>query len=432
MRWWNSTWLPNVPDDPVPICIETDDHRLVAGNIERDPANPTRCKVVMPDAPWPNGPFGATVTVRTDAWQGAARWTLMPYGHVDVEADTPMELEPSARFPPDAKRDPLGPKEPDDPGFGNVYYDLPPEWFTQPGTNPVARDLDLIRGDAFTFMTGWAPQDVNPICNFAWLQFIGQNTNFDMRMWYTPLLVKYPDDVIDRFLADYAVWYTHLLISRYDESMDRVEAVAAKARAHGLYVFYFDMDPVAYAYLTSRKAVDAIVVGLEANKWPDGVVDDCVNTACDLVRGTDMRVWMHFLSTGGPHNKQQWGIEDYIPWWADKAARGVTGLLYETYMTYQPDPDYTVDMGADPNQLGDSAGKMGAMAGYARRGLFSANPNLKFCHCETWSAPPFYGHTDDLFASRRNYEMVCCPSDGVMGPVAGYFNGARLPNGGVF
>lgn len=92
MRWWNTTWNPEVPDGAICISVITDDNRQVPAFVEK--ASDNRARVKMPDD-FANGPFGANITVMTPNWSGKARWTLPAYGQGDVEADTELTLEPS-------------------------------------------------------------------------------------------------------------------------------------------------------------------------------------------------------------------------------------------------------------------------------------------------------------------------------------------------
>lgn len=325
---------------------------------------------------------------------------------------------PVSRWPNSMPRAPLLPKEADDED-GRVYDTRPREFFVLPGAEPRHAHVDLIRGDAFTYLTPFAPSDINPICDTAWLVSIGQNTNFGNRMWYTPLLPLYPGDVQDAFLADYAKYNTHLLLQG---SLDRgrVRATCEKARAAGLYAFVFDWDVATFRDLAD--VIAGAVIGLEVDKIGPaaiaaGDLDALIAETCTVCVPKGIRVWLHFTSSGGPRHEQHWAFPipgtSYTNWWAQNDRLGVTGLMYESWMDYQGRMD--------------SAGKMGAMMFYARQGLHYSSKCL-LCACEIMSAPPFMGLVDGPFAWRRAAEMVCCPNGGIAGMagVTGSFNGGMV------
>lgn len=322
----------------------------------------------------------------------------------------------SFKFPRDGSaRASLLPGEAGD-DFGDVYIDPPPEFYAQAGARPQAAHVDLIRGDAFTYVTPFAPADINPACDTAWLVSIGQNTNFGNRMWYTPLLPLYPGDVQDAFLADYAKYNTHVMLQgSLDQALVRV--TCQKARAAGLYAFVFDWTAATFSSLAD--CIDGAIIGLEVDKMGSGRIaagelDALIADTCAVCVPKGIRVWLHFTSSGGPSHVQHWafpsGGMSYTNWWEQNDRLGVAGLMYESFM------DYNGDM--------DSAGKMGAMMFYARQGLHFSS-NCLICACEIMSAPPFMGLVDGPFAWRRSAEMVCCPNGGIdnMAGVAGSFNG---------
>lgn len=347
------------------------------------------------------------------------RYTLPPVnGSIEGDfmgtATSTLPLEPSTSpFPrPGSTREPLLPGETGDE-FGQVYIAPPPEFYLQPGAAPQSANVNLIRGDAFTYVTPFAPEEVNPICTTGWLESIGQNTNFGNKMWYTPLLPLYPGDVQDAFLADYAKYNTHLMIQG-SLNQSEVRVTCLKARQNGLYAFIFDWE--AQTFIDLSDCIDGAIIGLEVDKIgsdriANGDLDRIISDTCSACVPRGIKVWIHFTSSGGPAHVQHWAFPvpgmSYTDWWAQNDHLGVTGLMYEAW-------ENTVEE--------DSAGKMGAMMFYARQGLaFSSNCLL--CACEIMSVPPFYGEVDGPFSWRRAAEMVCCPALPGMKGVAGSFNG---------
>lgn len=413
------------------IRCTTDASVQVPVYVFTDPINSFRMGVVFPD----NGEFPVEVAGNFEyAMPGYAvlkfRATI-PAAHVAREGDyngdkgnSTLPLVPSTLpFPqPDSQRDPLLPVEAGDE-FGNVSSTFPPEFLSIPGAEPQAANVDLIRGDAYTYTTPFAPSDINPLCDTAWLQSIGQNTNFGNRMWYTPLLPLYPSDVQDAFLADYSKYNTHLMLQG-SLPIGLVRATCVKAKQYGLYVFVFDW--VSQTFLNLLEVIDGAIIGLEVDKIgsdriADGELDGVIAETCAACVPKGVRVWLHFTSSGGPNHVQHWafpsGGMSYTDWWAQNDRLGVTGLMYQAW-------DNTFEE--------DSAGKMGAMMFYARQGLHFSS-NCLVCACEIMSVPPFYGEEDGPFAYRRSTEMVCCSNGGIpnMVGVAGSFNGPRKWDGRV-
>lgn len=411
------------PDGGTPINLTGS---LVMDNGVTIPGAPTAPGVLSFQVPDGSVGIGGNATVQCD---GSKPWTnrivtdTIHGGPLII--DTQVRLEPiKVPFPhPDSQRDALLPVESGDE-YGNVSDTFPPEFLALPGAEPQFAHIDLIRGDAFTYETPFAPRDINPLCDFAWLQSIGQNTNFGERMWYTPLLPLYPGDVQDAFLADYSRYNTHLLLQG-SLDLGLVRATCEKAKAVGLYVCVFDWD--AGTFTTLLDVIDLAIIGLEVDKIGSaaiaaGELDATIATACARCVPKGIRVWLHFTSSGGPTHDQHWAFPvpgmSYTDWWAQNDRLGVAGLMYESWMTYGGDMD--------------SAGKMGAMMFYARQGLHYSSKCL-LCACEIMSAPPFMDKVNGPFAWRRATEMVCAPNGGVPGMVgvAGSFNGARKWEGSV-
>lgn len=351
----------------------------------------------------------------------------MPPDNTQQELGVVIEMEPSAgNFPrPDSDREPLLPVEPGDE-YGNVSDTFPPEFLALPGAEPQYAHIDLVRGDAFTYETEWTAESINPICNTAWLQSIGQNTNFGNKMWYVPLLPLYPKDVQIAFYADYVRFNTHILFQAGDMDLNLVKTACDLAHAAGIeYVFVFSWE--AQDFINLQDHINGAIIGLEVNKIGSdaiaaGVLDQTIKDTCTVCVPKGIRVWLHFTSNGGEDHVQSWAYPipgmSFTNWWAQNDQLGVAGLMYESWM------DYNGDM--------DSAGKMAAMMFYARQGLHYSS-NCLVCACEIMSAPPFMGKVDGDFAYRRSTEMICASNGGVPGMVgvAGSFNGPKKWNGSV-
>lgn len=349
----------------------------------------------------------------------------MPPDNTQMELGVIIEMEPSAANFPDraVDRAELPPQEPDDEN-GKVYGVLPPEFLALPGADPIAANIDLHRADAFSYQTTWTAESVNPICTTAWLQSIGQNTNFGNTMWYTPLLPLYPMDVQLAFYADYSRFFTHIMLQgSLDPALVRASCLAA--HASGLWAFVFDWNAQTFANLSD--CIDGAIIGLEVDKIgaaaiAAGQLDATIAATCAACVPNGIRVWLHFTASGGPDHVQHWAFPvppmSFTDWWAQNQRLGVTGFLHQAYENTGEE---------------DSAGKMGAMMFYARQGLAtasSANPSLKpllVSACEILSVRPFYGLVDGPYAWRRATEMVCCPNNGTpfMPGVCGGWNGAR-------
>jgi hypothetical protein len=308
---------------------------------------------------------------------------------------------------------------------GQVYGTVPHEFFALPGARPQKGDIRLIRGDAFTFMTQKSPWEINPALTLDWLVSIGQNTNFDGKMVYTPLVPLYPMDWQIAFMKEYRVNNTHLLIQGSFVDQSIVDATVTLARSMGVWAVVFDTNAQRLVDRINRGMVDFPVLGLEVNNEldPQGILDAITNVA-PLAKAKGLPFGLHFTSTGGPDKEHSYAFPvppmDYIPWWTMIQRMGVTHLLYEAWMTYGGDMD--------------SAGRMGSFMFYARVVLCQAsrlNPDLPpvlLCAAEIMSAPPFMGKVDAFFSHRRAAEMLGCPNTGYddMPGVCGSLNGGMF------
>lgn len=343
-------------------------------------------------------------------------------------------------FPrPGSDRAPLPPPEASDES-GKVYVDLTPEFLAQPGATPPTFSPLLIRCDGYAFKLRRPASDYDPSCTIDWLESIGQNTNEGGTVLYQPLLVMYPPKAQDGILDDYATYNTHGLFSEHSQGSAAVRALLKKARAAGISPQYHDLVIDRFEDLASDHAMDHAIIGLEADLKlgnHNGQLDDLIRRVCAVCVPKGIPVWIHLSSTGGPTHKQNWacpppGVE-YVDWWEMLHLLGVTGLKGETWMWARRGirPDEDPFSAQDDAWGGDSAGKMGAMIGYSRRGLQVASarhpdrPPLLYCQSETWSMPRFYGWTDTAFPLRRSRHLLACPEPGCPG-IAGSDSGGMV------
>jgi hypothetical protein len=85
----------------------------------------------------------------------------------------------------------------------------------------------------------------------------------------------------------------------------------------------------------------------------------------------------------------------------------------------------------------DSAGKQGAMLYYARQrvklGLIGGNgnpaPDSEVIIHECMATNELYGECTEEGGCLKTYELLCCPQGVTNGPVMGFGNGGRMPNG---
>lgn len=416
-RWWNTTWTPQVPAGVICIAVVTDDGRKVPALVEPDPGNANRARVILPNDPFPGGPFGATVTVRADGWEGAARWTLPAYGEVNREAETPLKLEPSvAPFPPaDLIAPDIRPFDTTD-GQGNLVHTvLPPEALAV--AYPPVRDVDYPRGDFGGVTTPLAPPFVP-----------GANTT-PPNMWMTYLLPLYVglrmpngDDCVDYFLAWYLrLGYTHLHLARIDSAIGGLLDVAQRAKRLGLFVTYWaalssdsrmsgwnDYDAVALPALEAlvdAKAVDIPIVGGEVNRImdPEPLISIVTQLGVWLRSHGVTRLGLHFTSNYGSYEPSG---ADRAAWWRQMASLGVTHLCWQ----------------ADPNQ---TAGMMGAMLYEAR--LYVRDCGVKVVAFETIAENQLYGRASETDGRRIGWELACTTRlDPSFPPVYGAMNGLPL------
>lgn len=452
---------PFIPDDMrvivwqdgAPLDINGLPKRLAA-NVIWDASNAGRSRLDLYDAGTPGMAFNALISAlkngaclrlpfRCDMPTGTME-SVPPPQHPCVDPCPFPNMEPTSdsfSYPrPDSGFDaPLGELEPGD-DFGNTYRDFPDDFRAQEGMNPKKATRRLIRADAFAFKMRQPASAFDPACDIAFLQSIGQNTNENGTVLYTALLPLYSRAAQVGILKDYRRNNTQINLAVQNGDLVGFRACAALSRANGLFVNLVSLDAGEIQNLAADKSIDTVTIGYEADLKvgnSGGQLDALIAAACAVCVPLDIDVWIHLSSTGGPDHKQNWacpqpGVE-YNDWWVMNHRMGVTGLKGETWMNSGPpglQPGQDPFAGEGSAWSGDSAGKMGAMFGYSRRGIQTASvetpdrPPLLFCVSETWSEPRFYGYTSAAFALRRSRELMACPEPGCP-PLAGCESGTQ-------
>lgn len=441
-----------VSQDSGPLDINKLPKRILA-NIVWDATNAGRSRLDFFETGLPGLAFNVTIWAKVGGQTyelsfrcdlpGGVMEAVAPPTHPCIDPTPFPNMSGSSvsfSFPrPDSGFDaPLGDLEPGDE-FGNTYKDFPPEFLAQPGVNPKKAALNLIRCDAYAFKMRQPALAFDPNCTQAWLESIGANTNENGTVLYQPMIVMYSDAAQDGILKDYRRNHTHGLIGEYSQGMAAVRKTSAKMHANGLWVQYHDLIAERFEDLASDKSMDIAIVGLEADLKlgnQNGELDALLRRVCAACVPKGIPVWVHLSSTGGPNHKQNWACPvpgvDYTDWWEMLHLMGVTGLKGETWMWARRGINPGEDLFSAKGDAwdGDSAGKMGAMFGYSRRGLQAASarhperPPLLFCASEVWSEPRFYGWTDKVYPLRRTREILACPEPGCPG-IAGSDSGTQ-------
>lgn len=146
---------------------------------------------------------------------------------------------------------------------------------------------------------------------------------------------------------------------------------------------------------------------------PNGA-DSIISHVCAMANPVDSPVWLHFTEyyPGYPENVPPAQADMAMVQWIARWRGRVRGLAWQ-------------------GDSGGSAGLMGAKLWDARR--FWARAGFTDYPCvsafELMASFQLYGKATEEYGCLRGLEMVYCTSDGSAPPVAGFGNGARLPNG---